>query len=181
MERFTTLIGTLALVLALAACSGSASPVPTPVPATATPVAATPAPVTAAPTTTPTPTAQPIDVTVTFDGTNCTYAGPAVVPDGTRILFSLTLKKYQIETGNRLPVVLVGPVVTGTTWDKAKAVGNFQSSQPDWLISFQEMLSTGSWDQAGTLLVQLSGHDYYVACADYFHMYPAILLKVLPG
>jgi len=186
MKRFTTWIGTLALVVA--ACSAGASPSATPVPATPTPAATTAAPTAPAPTATP---AQ-IAVQVTFDGTTCTYAGPSTVPAGAVLVFTYANTPLPIaDYGSGL---VVAPVDDGTTWEQILAyiaADTRESFVPPWL----ELPDVGQgeikilYDTPGaagaTLQVRLTRDAYYVACntnlAGGDRSFPAILLKVLKG
>jgi type IV secretory pathway protease TraF len=125
MRRFTTLIG--ALVLVVAACSGNASPTATPEPGTATPLAASPGPTTATP--------AAISAAVTFDGQACTYAGPAVIPRGAAVTFTL-VNTPAWEKGSLGAALLVAPVRDGTTWEQVLAYAATQHvfPIPQWML-----------------------------------------------
>lgn len=196
MRRFTTLIGTLVLVVA--ACSGSASPTATPGPATATPVAATPAanPATPAPTATP----AAISATVTFDGQACTYAGPAVIPRGTTVTFTL-VNTPAWEKESLGAALVVAPVRDGTTWAQALAWAETQHvfPLPEWILipgtgvgpygaefdglgEALPLVPDGNRvDQTGTIV--MTRNQYLVECNTHpdegQKPYPAILLAVL--
>jgi hypothetical protein len=175
MGRFTTLLG--ALVLVVAACGGSASP--TAVPATATPITATPAPATPA-TTAPTMTPVAISASVAFDGKACTYAGPAVVPMGASVTLTLT------STYAKPSMVVLMPVVDGTTWDQIVAdTAKIPASQvPAWgkmpAAGYAEIKNNPT-----SVTTVITRNAYFVGCAtapiDTDKMFPAVLLKVLPA
>ncbi len=196
MRRFTTLIG--ALVLVVAACSGSASPTATPGPATATLVAATPAanPASTAPAATP----VAISATVTFDGQACTYAGPAVIPRGAAVTFTL-VNTPAWEKGSLGAALLVTPVLDGTSWEQVLAYAETHHvfPFPEWMRipgtgfdrygvgeeGLGEALSVvpdeGRVDMTGTTVV--TRNLYLVACNTHpdagQRPYPAILLTIL--
>jgi hypothetical protein len=190
MRRFTTLIG--ALVLMVAACSGSASPAATLGPATATPAAATPGAATA--------TTAAISATVTFDGQACTYAGPAVIPRGAAVTFTL-VNTPAWEKGSLGAALLTAPVRDGTTWEQALAWAETQHvfPLPEWILipgtgvgpygAEEEGLGEAlplvpdgrGEDQTGTIV--MTRNQYLVECNTHpdegQKPYPAILLKVL--
>jgi len=190
MRRFTTLIG--ALALAVAACGGAVSP--TPIPATATP-AATPAPVTPAPAAvTASPTAF-IEVKVTFDGTKCTYAGPATVPHGSTLVFTMENTAAEMADGNGAALV-VAPVLDGTTWEQvlAATTAGKASDVPSWAVipgagsdglAEVELLLPESAALGTAITTEMERSTYYVGCATAPEKsdkaYPALLLTVLPG
>jgi hypothetical protein len=190
MRRFTTLIG--AVALAIAACGGAASP--TPIPATAAP-AATPAPVTAAPAAVTTSPAAFVDVKVTFDGAKCTYAGPATVPHGSTLVFTMENTTAGMVDGKGAALVVV-PVVDGTTWEQILADPNAKKSTdvPAWAVipgagsdglAEAESLLPESAALGVVLAMEMERSAYYVGCHTAPEKsntpYPAILLTVLPG
>ena len=186
MGRLTTLIW--ALVLVVAACGGAASPPATPAPATATPAAATAAPTTPG----PTATAAQIAVQVTFDGKNCTYAGPSTVPAGAVLVWTYANTPPAVEGyGSAL---VVAPVVDGTTWEQILVylAGESRASVvPDWLTIPEagqgeiKLLFDDSAAAGGTLQVKLTRDAYYVGCntnvAGGDKAFPALLLQVMKG
>ena len=186
MGRFTTFIGALALVIA--ACSGSASPATTPGLAAATPASATPAP-TAAP--------AAISATVTFDGQSCKYAGPAVVPLGAAVSFTLVNTSAWAK-GSLGAALLVTPVQDGTTWAQVLAYAETRHvfPLPEWMrIPGTEGMGEvpgealsmipleGRSDYSGTTV--MTRNLYLVVCntsPDEGQVpYPAILLQVMRG
>jgi hypothetical protein len=203
MRRFTTLIG--ALVLVVAACSGTASPAATPGLGTATPLAASPGPPTATPAATPAtpaPTATPaaISATVTFDGQTCTYAGPAVIPRGAAVTFTLVNTPAWAK-GSTGAGLFVTPVQDGTTWEQvlAWAETHHVFPFPEWMRipgtgfdrygvgeeGMGEALSLVPDEDRSdkTITAVMTRNLYVVACNTHpvegQSPYPAILLKVL--
>lgn len=198
MRRLFTCILPLALVIA--AC-GAASPTATSTPASPSPATSTPvgllwvpdkgaeasarhriATVLGSGSLAASPTAEtaaPVDVTVKFDGTTCSYIGPTVVPDGASLRFHVLLTKYILKPGQVMPWIPVGPVEDGTTLEMIKA--HTKPVQPDWQISAQALVSSGSWDQTSSMVVTLTGHDYSVFCFDNYGSYGAALIKVVPA
>lgn len=194
MRRFTTLIG--ALVLVVAACSGNASPAATPGPGTATPLAASPGP----PTATPTATPAAISATVTFDGQTCTYAGPAVIPRGAAVTFTLVNTPAWAK-GSTGAGLFVTPVQDGTTWEQvlAWAETHHVFPFPEWMRipgtgfdrygvgeeGMGEALSLVPDEDRSdkTITAVMTRNLYVVACNTHpvegQSPYPAILLKVL--
>ncbi|MBP1705976.1 MAG: hypothetical protein H6Q36_1715 [Chloroflexi bacterium] len=187
MGRFTTFIG--ALVVVVAACSGSASPAATPGQALATPASATPA-------TTTTPVA--ISATVTYDGQSCKYDGPAVVPRGAAVTFTLVNAPAWAK-GSLGAGLWVTPVRDGTTWAEVLAYAATQHvfPFPEWMRipgtgfdrygagedGLGEALSVipdeGRTDETGTTVMTRS--LYVVVCNTHpdeqgHRPYPAILL-----
>lgn len=191
MGRFTTLIGALALVVA--ACGGAASPSATRAPAAATSAAAvvTPAPATAAPAT----TTAPLAVQVSFDGKTCTYSGPSTVPTGSTLEW--TFASTPLTTPDSTTVLVVAPVVDGTTWEQILAYladEGRASVFPDWLkipgvANYGQAEALGLFGDiaaAGlTLKTTLSRDAYYVGCNTSPEggdkAFPAILLKTMKG
>ena len=177
MRRFTTLIG--ALVLVVGACSGSASPAATPGPASATPLAATPGATTATP--------AAISVTVTFDGQACTYAGPAVIPRGAAVTFTLVNTPARAN-GSLGAALLVAPVRDGTTWGQALAWVETQHilPWPEWILFYEGL---DLWPPENPDRVDLTGtivmtrDQYIVQCGtspdEGEKPYVAILLTIL--
>ena len=200
MRRETTLMGMLVLIVA--ACGGTASqPVTagptTAAPLTAAPVAATPVPKTPTPAgATPIPVAM-VPATVTFDGKACTYVGPAVVPSGSTMVFTLVNTPDAL-TSTKGAALIVLPVKDGTTWEQvlASTATGKQSEAPDWArypgngpdgLGGMEVLFAGTAATGGILTVEMTRPAYYVGCGtapapeDTDKPYPAILLKVLQG
>ena len=197
MGRFTTLIGALALVVG--ACSGGASSASTSAPTTPAPTSApsTPAP-------TPTPTASPVAIsaTITFDGQTCTYAGPAVVPRGGALTFTL-VNTPAYAKGSLGAGLFVTPVLDGTTWEQILAWAETRHvfPFPDWMRipgTGYDRYGAGEKDMGEVLRllpvsdrsdVTVAGvmtrNQYLVVCNTHPDEgqapYPAILLKVLDG
>lgn len=194
MGRFTTLIGSLALVVAACgeAASPAATPAPaTPAPATAKPVAATPAPTGPA----PTATAELIAVKVSFDGKTCTYAGPSTVPTGSTLEW--TFANTPLPVAAYVSVLVVAPVVDGTTWEQILAYLADEpraSVVPPWL-KLPGVAAGGQAEIAGllddsaasgrTLKTTLARDAYYIGCNTSPEggdkAFPAILLKTMKG
>jgi hypothetical protein len=185
MGRFTTFTGVLVLVVA--ACTAGSSPSPTNVPATATPVTATQAPATPVPTATPAPTATPVAISaaVTFDGKTCVYTGPAVVPRGAAVTFTMTnapaLKK------DAKAALLVMPVTGGTTWQQVLAAtgpGKSVEVIPPWVNGLKVDGVFPDSVTGPTVTTTTTDDLYLVMCAtgpnDTDQGFPALLLKVLP-
>jgi hypothetical protein len=198
MGRFTTLIG--ALVLVVGACSGGVSSASTSAPTTPAP---TSTPTTPAPTT-PAPTGSPVAIsaTVTYDGQACTYAGPAVVPRGTEVTFTMA-NTPAYANGSVGAGLFVTPVLDGTTWEQVLAWAETRHvfPFPDWMRipgTGYDPYGAGEKDMGEVLRlvpapdrsdVTVTGvmtrNLYVVACNTHPDEgqvpYPAILLKVLDG
>ena len=179
MRRFTTLTG--ALVLVVAACSGSASPAATLGPATATPAAATPGAATATP--------AAISATVTFDGQACTYAGPAVIPRGAAVTFTLVNTPARAN-GSLGAALKVAPVRDGTTWAQALAWVETQHilPWPEWVLldgalNLYPPDHPDRVDLTGTIV--MTSDQYIVQCGtspdEGEKPFVAALIKVLDG
>jgi hypothetical protein len=157
MKRITITLA--ALAIAVAACTSGASQVASPADdgAAATEVAAAASPL-------PTPAPEWLEVSVTFDGTTCDYRGPTVVPRGQLAKFSFANIGPAATDGRLAAILVVGPVLAGTTWDKIIDDTTPASELPPaWadpdgnnVIWFQK--------GDGTRETQLTGHLYVVAC-----------------
>jgi hypothetical protein len=190
MKRFMTLVGMAALVVG--ACSAGASPTPTPAPATPTP------PPTATPASSVPPSPASVTVHVTFDGQKCSYEGPAVVKDGTQIVWAFANTPEAIKASNEKGAVSLGseliilPVRPGTTWDMVVASKLAPDGTkgdwpiPDWGLVDQVQVGYGS---ASTTITTAAGDGYMVMCNLYWDIdsgtplaiYPATLVQVLKG
>jgi hypothetical protein len=187
MRRQLSFVAAIALLLAACTAPGSA---PTAIPATATPVPATPAPATpAAPT-----TAAPIDVTVTFNGSTCVYAGPLVVREGTSLRFALANVGVAGGASADHAALIVAPVVDGTTWDTIVTyVATHAATEiPAWVklpdgvgtqaiqILYPETAALGQ-----TLSLMMLRNAYYVGChtapETTDRAFPATLILVMKG
>jgi hypothetical protein len=180
MGRFATLLE--GLVLVVAACSGSASPAataPTPAPVTPAP-AATPAPVT------PTPAATRVTISsaVTWDGRECTYAGPAAVPFMSTVEFKLTNT-----SASDFAALFVMPVQEGTTWEQvvdwAKSPDEYE---PTFFLDVEtHVLTPGEAERSPLTALITRNLPYLVVCAKDSTtagggmVAPAVLLNVLKG
>lgn len=190
MKRFMTLVGMAALVVG--ACSAGATPTPTPLPATPTPApTATPAPAAS-------PTAAAVTVHVTFDGQTCSYAGPAVIADGTHIVWVFENTPEAIAASNTKKAKSIGsdlvilPVRPGTTWDMVVASKRAPDGTkgdwpaPDWALLDQAKAGFGPAENVPMIA---TGDGYLVMCNLYWNhdtgtplaIYPATLVKVLKG
>jgi hypothetical protein len=178
MGRFATLIG--ALVLVVAACSGSTTTAPTPAPVTPTPTA-TPAP--AVPT--PAATRVTISTTVTWDGDQCTYAGPAAVPYMATVEFAMT-NTHETDFTD----LYVGPVIEGTTWEQVVEWAKSPDEvEPSFFPSFDEFhwLTPGEAESTPLTAVITRRLPYLVLCSRGPEtpagglLAPAALLSVLEG
>lgn len=141
MKRIMILVATMAF--AAAACtSGSASSSVTPEPAVATTaqVAATEPATEAAPAATEQPEAT---ATMRWDGTTCTYAGPTVVPRGSRLTVALTNTPESTSSGRdgaAFVLVKVDDTITRDDFDAYTATHK-TTDVPPWV------------DDAGGLIV----------------------------
>jgi hypothetical protein len=187
MGRQLNIVAAIALLLAACTSSGAA---PTAAPATATPVPATPVPATpVAPT-----LAAPIDVTVTFDGSTCVYAGPLVVRETTTLRFSLANVGTAAGPGADHSALVVAPVVDGTTWDTIVTyVATHAATEiPAWVnlpdgvgaqavqVLYPETAALGQ-----TLSLMMMRNAYYVGChtapETTDRAFPATLILVMKG
>lgn len=168
MKRITILVA--AMALATAACaggstSGGAAAAPAaPAAETSEPTAATGA----APTATQQPEAK---ATMTWDGTTCTYAGPTVVPLGTRLTVTLA-NTPEAETGGRQGVAFIlARVDDGITqadfeaWAKVHPRG---SDVPPWLDANGTQIVYPEQVKDGLPLVarQLNASRFMTMCAE---------------
>jgi hypothetical protein len=188
MKRFATLMGAAALVIGACGTGASSSPTPAPTPAsTGTPAAGA---VTPAPAATP----DAIVVAVTFDGTKCTYTGPAVVPTGSTIAWTLVNTPAALE-GSRGAALVVVPVVDGTTWEQIVAdVDTIKGTDiPAWSVipgagptglDEVEVLYPEGAAAGNTLTTKMTRNAYYIGChtspEETNKPYPGTLIKVTP-
>ena len=150
---------------------------------------------------TPAPTATPVAIsaTVTFDGQTCTYAGPAVVPRGAAVTFTLVNTPAWAK-GSLGAALLVAPVRDGTTWEQVLAYAEKRHvfPLPEWILipgtgvgpygadaeGLGEALSLipdeARVDKTGTIV--MTRDQYVVVCNTHpdegQRPYPAVLLKV---
>ncbi len=110
MRTTRILLGGL-LALSLAACTGGTSPSPGE-PSEDPSVAPSVVPSTE-PSPMATQAAEPLALSVAFDGETCTYTGPWVVPDGTLAEFS-----YTADAPTEPSVLVVIATLPGTTWEQ---------------------------------------------------------------
>jgi hypothetical protein len=168
------------LVLALAGCSGGAgqspslrpSPEPTPIPATPADGS-------------PTGEAFVLDVGVHWDGVACSYVGPTVITDGTT-----TRVEYTFDEGTDAPLLFIGGVVPGTSWDEVlEYVATHRASvAPGWVILTGYANIPPGTSSLYTISTEVAGRPvggYFVGCATApivdggtDVMYPAALLLV---
>jgi len=189
MKRFATLMGAAALVIGACGTGASSSPTPAPTPAsTGTPSAGA---VTPAPAATP----DAIVVAVTFDGTKCTYTGPAVVPTGSTIAWTLVNTPAALE-GSSGAALAVAPVVDGTTWEQivADVATGKSDGFPAWAV-IPGAGSDGLGEAAGlspeaaaagnTLTTKMTRNAYYIGChtspQEANRPYAGALIKVMPA
>lgn len=168
------------LALALAGCSGGAgqvpslrpSPEPSPIPATSADGL-------------PAREALVLDVGVHWDGVRCTYVGPAVITDGTTTRF-----EYTFDEGTDAPLLFVGGVLPGTSWDEVlEYVATHRASDvPAWVILTGYANIPPGTSSLYTISTEIAGQPvggYLVGCATAPFgdggtdvMYPAALLLV---
>jgi len=128
-----------------------------------------------------------ISATVTFDGQACTYAGPAVIPRGAAVTFTLVNTPARAN-GSAGAALLVAPVRDGTTWADALAWVETQHilPLPEWIVTYGELqlYPPDHPDRAeltGTIV--MTRNQYVVQCGtspdEGAKPYVAILLKVL--
>ena len=190
MKRLMALVGLAALVIS--ACGAGASPTPTP-------AAATP---TAAPTATPTPSVAPspasVTVQVTFDGQKCSVAGPAVVDEGTTIVWVFENTPAAIEASTEKGASSIGSelvviaVAEGTTWETFLADSPPEGTKGDWPPAPAYMLLDSAqvgYGPSATMSTVAKGYAYVIMCNLYwnyetaspFAMYHGALVQVLKG
>jgi hypothetical protein len=190
MKRLMALVGTAVLVTA--ACGAGASPTPTPAPATPT----------AVPTATPAPSVAPspasVTVHVTFDGEKCSYAGPAVVQEGTTIVWAFENTPAAIQASNEKGAKSLGselviiPVAEGTTWETFLADSPPEGTKGDWPPAPAYLLVDSTqvgYGSASTVITTAAGDGYVVMCNLYwdydtgtpFAVYKGALVQVLKG
>jgi hypothetical protein len=190
MKRLIALVGLAALVIS--ACGAGASPAQAPATATPTP----------APTATPFPSVAPspasVTVHVTFDGKKCSYAGPAVVKEGTTIAWAFQNTPAAIQASTEKGAMSLGsdlvilPVRPGTTWDMVVASRLAPDGTkgdwpiPDWGLIDEVQVANGA---TSTVITEATGDGYMVMCNLYWDfetgtplaIYPATLVQVLKG
>jgi hypothetical protein len=188
VRTFATVL--LASVL-VAGCTAAGGPsaAPTPAPVTPAPDAATPAPATPA----PTDAAMLIPATVTFDGTTCTYLGPAVVP--LRSVIEWTFETTATTAEERASwELLVWDVRAEATWETivAWAAENTLVQEPPWRWPPWSTDANGrtveNWAADGPFRSPIEKNLTLVSCgvkpkvlADGQTVYPAALIQVLKG
>ncbi|HSG87050.1 MAG TPA: hypothetical protein VLA23_11990 [Candidatus Limnocylindrales bacterium] len=159
MRTTRMLLGGL-LALSLAACTGGTSPSPSEDPSVAPSVA---------PSTEPSPmasqAAEPLALSVAFDGETCTYTGPWVVPDGTLAEFS-----YTADAPTEPSILVVMAALPGATWEQILRDAETRpgSEMPDY-ISQLAFVSVESGDSAlftiRSALREQQFAGYLVGCA----------------
>ena len=169
MRRITALI--VSLVMVLAGCGGDGDePAFVESPTTTTQAAQEP-------TTTSQPAAQAVeavDAKVVFDGENCSYLGPVVIPAGTEATFEFD------DTAHPAALVVL-LVEEGTTWDQVvEATGPGTARvPPSWVVNMWVQIETGS------LVTTLGEGNYLVTCNtapdDTDAVHPAALIQVIEG
>lgn len=167
MERFNrSIVVVLAVMLAITAagCGGTTSGADqslagggstTPEAATASPAPSSPA---------ATVPAEVVHVSVTFNGTDCAYAGPAVFPRGASVEFAFA-NTGAVSSERDQALLLVGAVKAGTTWREAtQAAETIPASA--WPPPFADWSHTPAflYPPAGTMTMDLVGDAYYVGC-----------------
>lgn len=168
------------LAFALAGCAGGAGQVPSLRPSSE------PTPVHATSTDgIPTGEAFVLDVGVHWDGVACTYIGPAVIADGT-----MTRIEYTFDEGTDAPLLFVGGVVPGTSWDEVlEYVATHRASEaPGWVILTGYANIPPGTSSLFTISTEIAGRPvggFFVGCATApiadggsDVMYPAALLLV---
>ncbi len=177
MMRTRYLIAGL-LTISLVGCTGAATPAPTPEPTPQPTVA----PSTPEPVASPSPTAAALGVTVTFDGTDCNYIGPSIIPDGTVLRFQY-FPDQAVAASSYLIVYAVKP---GTTLEDAPEDGTSTVYEaPDWAYESTFAYVHGTGAMLYTIESVKQGKDgvdytvggYHVAC-DMPEMYFAAQLSV---
>lgn len=168
MKRITILVA--AMALAAAACtSGSTAGSTQQAPATAA------APLSSTDelwvTVEPTPTPQPeATATMSWDGTTCTYAGPTVLPRGTRLTVALTNTPEAV-TGGRdgaaFILVNVDDNITKADFDAYKA-SHASSDIPPWVDNAGGLIVYPDQVKEGLPLVaqQLNANRFMAMCGE---------------
>jgi hypothetical protein len=190
MKRLTAVVGAAAFVLS--ACGGAA-------PSAAT---TSSAPATAPPATTPAPAGSPsgetVTIKVTFDSQSCSVAGPAVVEDGTTIVWVFENTPAAIEASTEKGAKSIGSdlvviaVAEGTTWEAFLADSPPEGTKGDWPPAPAYMLLDSvdiGYGPSATISTVANGYAYVVMCNVYwnfdpatpFAMYKGALVQVLKG
>jgi hypothetical protein len=94
---------------------------------------------------------------VVFDGEACSYVGPVVVPDGTKVVF-----EFEATAKPDAIAMVVGGVEPGTTWEQfVDWAANTRAGGPPPFASggYRVLYGPGSLDMT------LFEKDYMVACA----------------
>lgn len=172
------LAGLLAASLSLAGCGASANPTSSPEPS---------AEASTVPSTQPGPPGSLVilGVTVHWNGTQCIYRGDPVIRDGTTIRV-----EYTFDDGTDPPLLFIGGVVPGTTWDTfVDYVATHPASEaPPWVILSHYALIDAGTSALYTIDAVIAGRrvgGYAVGCATApantggtDTMYPAALLLI---
>jgi len=176
MMRTRYLIAGL-LTISLVGCAGAATPAPTPEPTPQPTVA----PSTPEPVASPSPSPTALGVTVTFDGTDCNYIGPSIIPDGTVLRFQYVPDQEQ--GASYLDVYGVRPGTTPEDFGP-NGVGSVYEP-PDWVFRSTVAWVHGTGAMLYTIESVKQGKDgvdytvggYHVACSTP-EMYLAAQLSV---
>jgi hypothetical protein len=159
MKRTIWMLAVLSIILL--GCGAGAGTTPSPTTADM----ATPPPVTDAPAT-PTSASDPdiIPVSVTFDGTACTYSGPAVFLRDSLIMVAYKATGPAAEDSAMAAAALVGAIRDGTTQAEIDdAVSNLPASK--WPPAWASTTDYRSVDPPeGIMYVQLARNQYLVLC-----------------
>ena len=166
MKGITLLVA--AMALATVACGGGSS-ASAPAATDTTPAAETvPPAVTTAPAATPQPEAT---AAMTWDGTTCTYAGPTVVPQGTRLTVALTNTEGSMSGGRDGAAFLLMKVDDGITQQDFEAWGKDHpkgSDVPPWVDQISVQIVYPEQVKEGVDLVarQLNASRFILACGE---------------
>jgi hypothetical protein len=174
-----TLWPVAALTVVLLGCAAGTGATPSP----AASDSAAPAPVSEEPAT-PAPTAAPdvIHVSVAFDGTNCTYSGPAVFLRGSIILVAYKAIGPAAEDPTLEPIMVVGAVRDGTTWEQV--VGANKASQ--WPTEWASTTDFRAIEPPeGVVYLELTRNTYVALCVTSPEStnlaVPAAMIRVIDG
>lgn len=171
MRRLATFLGALALVAGCASgAATTAGPSTTPSPVVTPATTASPV---AAPAQAPSPSPTAVNARVTFDGTNCVYSGPTVIPSPA--LLTIEYAPTPAQEGSRVFVVAIRSDTTRADIDSTERdpnAPNVGEGAPEWADadSYHAQLGSGSNQYYLQVLRDVNGETgstwdkYLVAC-----------------
>jgi len=169
MGRMITLVAALAVTVAAcsAGASSSTSPAATPAPTTAA-AAPTEAPTKAPAATGPPAAAVEIPVAVVWDGKDCTYTGPADIPRGAKMTFTMTNTPEAMKgsVGAALVFFHVDDGITASDFDAWMAKHPRGSEIPPWVDQMELIgpLYPEGAAAGDTMSHVMTANEYMVVC-----------------